>query len=107
MTRARRALDGLDEDIRDHIERETRTTSTAAMAPDEARRQRALKFGNVALAKATPAPSGDGRAEQLAQDARMRSPAPPAAGLRAALGPDTGARCRRRRRRLRGGAARC
>ena len=51
MLRRRRALDGLDEDIRDHIERETQDNIERGMAPEEARRQAMLKFGNVALAK--------------------------------------------------------
>jgi hypothetical protein len=51
MTRAGRALDGLDDDIRDHIDSETRENIARGMAPDEARRQALLKFGNVALAK--------------------------------------------------------
>ena len=47
----RRALDGLDQDIRDHIERETQDNIERGMAPEDARRQALLKFGNVALAK--------------------------------------------------------
>jgi predicted permease len=47
----RRALDGLDQDIRDHIERETQDNIDRGLAPEEARRQALLKFGNVALAK--------------------------------------------------------
>jgi putative ABC transport system permease protein len=46
-----RALDGLDQDIDDHIERETEDNIERGMAPQEARRQARLKFGNVALAK--------------------------------------------------------
>jgi putative ABC transport system permease protein len=49
--RGRRALDGLDEDIRDHIERETQDNIERGLAPEEARRQAMLTFGNVALAK--------------------------------------------------------
>ena len=48
MTR-RRALDGLDEDIKDHLDRETEDNIDRGMSPDEARRQAILKFGNVAL----------------------------------------------------------
>ena len=51
MTRARRALNGLDDDIRDHIDSETRDNIARGMPPEEARRQALLKFGNVALAK--------------------------------------------------------
>src|ERR671914_2333504 len=50
-TQGRRALDGLDQDIRDHIERETQDNIERGMTPEEARRQAMLAFGNVALAK--------------------------------------------------------
>jgi len=53
MKRVTRALDGLDDDIRDHIEREAQEYIDRGMAPDEARRLAHLKFGNVALAKET------------------------------------------------------
>ena len=49
--RGRRALDDLDQDIRDHIERETQDNLERGMAPEEARRRAMLAFGNVALAK--------------------------------------------------------
>ena len=39
MNRARRALDGLDEDIRDHIEREIQDNLDRGMSPEEARRR--------------------------------------------------------------------
>ena len=69
MKRARRTLNSLDDDIRDHIERETRDNLDRGMAPEEARRQAILKFGNVALVKeATRAIWGWQRLEQLAQD---------------------------------------
>lgn len=71
MRRAKRALNGLDDDIRDHIERETQDNLDRGMSPQEARRQALLKFGNVALVKE------DARAvwvwqwlEQLVQDSR-------------------------------------
>jgi predicted permease len=51
MTRGRRALDDLDDDIREHIERETQDNIERGLPPDEARRQAMLAFGNVALAK--------------------------------------------------------
>jgi predicted permease len=51
MRLGRRALDGLDDDIRDHIDRETQDNIDRGLAPEEARRQALLKFGNVALAK--------------------------------------------------------
>lgn len=51
MKRARRALSGLDGDIHEHIELETQENIDRGMAPEEARRQALLKFGNVALVK--------------------------------------------------------
>jgi predicted permease len=69
MTRRRRALDTFDDDIRDHIERETRDNVDRGMAPEEARRQAILKFGNIALVEEdTRAVWGWQRLEQLAQD---------------------------------------
>ncbi|MFN8582502.1 MAG: permease prefix domain 1-containing protein [Gemmatimonadaceae bacterium] len=69
MTRRRRALDTLDADIRDHIRRETRDNLDRGMAPDEARRQACVKFGNVALVKEeTRAIWRWQRLDQLAQD---------------------------------------
>ena len=49
--RSKRALDTLDQDIRDHIDRETQDNIDRGMAPDKARRQAMLKFGNVTLVK--------------------------------------------------------
>jgi predicted permease len=49
--RGRRALGDLDQDIRDHIERETQDNIERGMTPEEARRQAMLAFGNIALAK--------------------------------------------------------
>jgi predicted permease len=82
MWRRRRAVDGLDDDIRDHLEREIEENVARGMSPEEARRQALVKFGNVPLAKE------DARAvwvwvwlEQLVRDARYalrslgRSPA--------------------------------
>ena len=69
MKRGRRALDTLDDDIRDHIERETRDNLDRGMAPEEARRQALLKFGNVAVVKEdTRAIWRSQRVEQLVQD---------------------------------------
>ena len=69
MTRGRRVLESLEDDIRDHIERETRDNLARGMAPEEARRQALLKFGNVALVREdTRAIWRWQRAEQLAQD---------------------------------------
>ena len=47
--RRNQALDGLDDEIRDHIERETEINIARGMTPDEARRQARLAFGNVTL----------------------------------------------------------
>ena len=47
MNRARRALDGLDDDIRDHIEREIQDNLDRGLSPEEARRQAMLRFGRV------------------------------------------------------------
>jgi putative ABC transport system permease protein len=49
MWRARRALDGLDDDICEHIERETQDNVDRGMSRDDARRQAMMTFGNVAL----------------------------------------------------------
>jgi predicted permease len=71
MRRRTRALDDLDGDIRDHIERETQDNIERGMPPDEARRQARLTFGNIALAReATRAVWIPVWLEQLAQDAR-------------------------------------
>ena len=45
----RKALDGLDEEIADHIEREVEQHIARGMSPEEARRQARVAFGNVAL----------------------------------------------------------
>jgi putative ABC transport system permease protein len=67
--RRRQLLDTLDDDVRDHLERETRDNLDRGMAPDEARRQALVKFGSVALVKEdTRAIWGWQRLEQLAQD---------------------------------------
>jgi putative ABC transport system permease protein len=71
MKRIRRALDGLDDDIRDHIDRETQDNIDRGMSPEEARRQALLKFGNIALAKEdTRAVWSWQGLEHLAQDVR-------------------------------------
>src|SRR5918996_2806152 len=51
MLRGKRALDGLDQDIRDHLEREIQDNIAKGMTPEEAHRQAVRTFGNVALAK--------------------------------------------------------
>jgi predicted permease len=64
-------LDDLDDDIRDHIERETEDNIARGMSPEEARRAAMRAFGNVALVRE------DARAvwippllDQFAQDVR-------------------------------------
>src|SRR3954447_8470608 len=47
--RGRKALDGLADDLRDHIERQTEENLACGMTPDEARRQARLALGNTAL----------------------------------------------------------
>jgi predicted permease len=47
----RRMLQGLDQDIRDHLERETQDRIDRGMSPEEARYAAVRKFGNVTLVK--------------------------------------------------------
>ena len=69
MKRRREVLDSFDDDMRDHIERETRDNIDRGMPPDEARRQAILTFGNIALVREdTRAIWGWQRLEQLAHD---------------------------------------
>ena len=71
MVRRTRPLDGLDDDIRDHLDRETQDNIDRGLAPEAARRQALLRFGNVALAKEdTRAVWVRVWAEQLLQDVR-------------------------------------
>jgi putative ABC transport system permease protein len=49
--RKRRSLTDLDQDIRDHIERETEDNLGRGMSPEEARTAALRKFGNVSLVK--------------------------------------------------------
>jgi predicted permease len=49
--RQHQALEGLDDEIREHLERETEINIARGMLPDEARRQARLAFGSVALAQ--------------------------------------------------------
>jgi putative ABC transport system permease protein len=49
MTRRRRALADLDQDIRDHLERETQENMDRGMSPADARAAALRKFGNVGL----------------------------------------------------------
>jgi hypothetical protein len=50
-TRRRRALDGLDEDMRDHLEHQVEVNVARGMSSEEARRQAHLAFGNLALVR--------------------------------------------------------
>src|SRR5882672_1181096 len=49
MLRAKRALSGLEQDIKDHVDRETQDNIDTGMPAEEARRQALLKFGNISL----------------------------------------------------------
>src|SRR5579863_4675475 len=51
MKRRKRLLEDLDQDIRDHIERETQENIERGMAPEEARYAALRKFGNVTRVK--------------------------------------------------------
>src|SRR5206468_7875307 len=51
MIWGKRALDDLDEEIRDHIERETQDNLARGMDPEAARQAARRKFGNVTLVK--------------------------------------------------------
>ena len=69
MTRVKAPLDGLDEDIRDHIDRETQQYLDRGVAPDEARRLARVKFGNVAVTREdTRAVWVSRRLDELRQD---------------------------------------
>jgi hypothetical protein len=51
MTRRKRMLADLEQDIREHLERETQDNIDRGMTPDEARHAALLKFGNVTRVK--------------------------------------------------------
>ena len=69
--RRRRALDGLEDDIRDHIERETRENIERGMTEEAARAAARRRFGNVAHAmEETRAVWQRAWLEELLQDAR-------------------------------------
>src|SRR5712675_1429838 len=51
MNRRKRMMDDLDQDIREHIERETQYNIERGMAPEEARYAAVRKFGNVMRVK--------------------------------------------------------
>src|SRR5260370_24111018 len=51
MNRRKRMMEDLDQDIREHIERETQDNIERGMAPEEARYAAVRKFGNVMRVK--------------------------------------------------------
>ena len=51
MNRGKRMMEELDEDIRDHIERETQDNIERGMTPEEARYAAVRKFGNITRVK--------------------------------------------------------
>ena len=94
MTRRKRMLADLDQDIRDHLERESQDNIDRGMSPEDARQAALRKFGNVARVKEeTWAVWNAVWLEQLIQDIRfgvrtsLRSPGLTLAALTAiALG---------------------
>ena len=56
--RARESLDSLDDEIRDHIRRETEENIARGMAPDEAYAAARRAFGNATLTRKRRAQSG-------------------------------------------------
>src|SRR5579863_4714984 len=71
MTRRKRMLEQLDQDIRDHHEKETQDNIDRGMSPEEARYAAMRRFGNVALVKEqTREVWSIAWLEQLAQDLR-------------------------------------
>jgi hypothetical protein len=52
MRRRKHRLEDLDQDIRDHLERETQDNIERGMSPEEARFAALRKFGNVTRIKA-------------------------------------------------------
>ena len=68
---SRSPFDDLDDDIRDHLERETLDNIERGMMPEEARHAALRKFGNIARVKEdTRAVWSPAWLEQLAQDGR-------------------------------------
>src|ERR1700719_2035709 len=51
MRRRKRLLEELDQDIREHIERETQDNLERGMSPEEARYAAMRKFGNITRVK--------------------------------------------------------
>ena len=71
MKRRKRMLEELDQDIRDHIERETQDNIARGMPPDEARYAALRKFGNVTrVQEETREVWATAWFEQLLQDVR-------------------------------------
>jgi putative ABC transport system permease protein len=71
MTRRRRMLKGLEQDIQEHIQQETRDNIERGMSPEEARYAALRKFGNVAgVQEDTRAIWSAVWVEQLVQDVR-------------------------------------
>ena len=74
MTRRKRALENIELDIRDHIERETEDNIERGMPPEEARNAALRKFGNVTrVAEDTRAVWSVVWLHQLIQDVRYGS----------------------------------
>ena len=72
MTRRKRMLEQLDEDIREHLARETQDNVDRGMSPEEARYAALRKFGNVARVKEqTHEVWSIAWLEQLLQDVRF------------------------------------
>ncbi len=72
MRRRKRMLEDLDQDIRDHIERETQDNIECGMSPEEARYAALRKFGNVTRVKEeTREVWSSVWLEQLLQDVRF------------------------------------
>lgn len=58
MKRWRRHLDDLDQEIRDHIEAETRDNVARGMQEDDARAAALRKFGNITRERKRPETCG-------------------------------------------------
>src|SRR5271154_6799634 len=72
MSRRKRMLEELEQDIRDHIEKETQDNIERGMSPEEARYAAMRKFGNVTRVKEETRKVWSGvRFEQLLQDVRF------------------------------------
>src|SRR5437867_4107621 len=72
MSRRKRMMESLDEDIREHIARETQDNIERGMPPEEARYAAMRKFGNVTrVEEDTRAVWSFIRVEQLLQEMRF------------------------------------